>query len=62
VIERIDDVSAGIFGVRAGGTLTADDYESGIAPVVEYVTRNRKRLRCRVEVSAELTGMTSATP
>ena len=58
MIERLADVPAGIFGVRAVGTLTAEDYESMIAAVVDDVTR--KRLRCLVEVGPEFTGVTPA--
>jgi hypothetical protein len=60
MIERITDLPAGIFGIRAVGTLTAEDYDSVIAPVVEDVTRNRKRLRCLVEVGPGFTGVTPA--
>jgi hypothetical protein len=59
VIERINDVPAEIFGVRAVGTLTAEDYETVIAPVVDEATRDRKRLRCLVEVGP---GSTDVTP
>jgi SpoIIAA-like len=58
VIERINDVPTGIFGVRAVGTLTAEDYETMIAPVVDDATRGRKRLRCLVEVGPGFTGVT----
>lgn len=60
MIERIGDIPAGIFGVRAVGTLTAEDYEMVIAPVVDDVTRNRKRLRCLIEVGPDFTGATPA--
>ncbi|MFC5235957.1 STAS/SEC14 domain-containing protein [Pseudonocardia zijingensis] len=60
LIERIDDIPAGIFGVRAVGTLTAEDYAKVVAPVVDDVTRNRKRLRCLVEVGPDFTGVTPA--
>jgi hypothetical protein len=58
MIERIMDIPVGIFGVRAVGTLTAEDYESVIAPVVDDVTHNRRRLRCLVEVGPDFTGLT----
>jgi hypothetical protein len=60
MIERISDIPAGIFGVRAAGTLTAEDYQRVIAPVVDDVTHNRKRLRCLVEVGPNFTGVTPA--
>ena len=60
MIEHITDLPAGLVGVRAVGTLTPEDYESAIAPVVDDVTRNRKRLRCLVEVGPGFTGVTPA--
>lgn len=60
MIEQIDDVPADIFGVRAVGTLTAEDYATVIAPVVDDATRERKRLRCLVEVGPDFTGVTPA--
>ena len=60
MIERITDLPGGIFGVRAMGTLTADDYESVIAPFVDDVRRNRQRVRCLVEVGPGFTGVTPA--
>ena len=60
MIERITDLPGGIFGVRAMGTLTADDYESVIAPFVDDLRRHRKRVRCLVEVGSGFTGVTPA--
>jgi stage II sporulation SpoAA-like protein len=60
VIERISDIPAGIFGVRATGTLTTEDYETVVEPVVDDVTRHRTRLRCLVEVGPDFTGVTPA--
>jgi hypothetical protein len=60
MIERITDLPTGIFGIRAVGTLTAEDYESVIAPVVEDVNRHRTRLRCLIEVGPGFTGLTPA--
>lgn len=60
MFERISDVPAGIFGVRATGTLTAEDYETVIEPVVDDVARHRSRLRCLIEVGPGFTGVTPA--
>jgi SpoIIAA-like len=35
MIERMDDVSAGVIGIRASGKLTKDDYESVLEPALK---------------------------
>jgi SpoIIAA-like len=35
MIERIEDVPAGIIGIRASGKLTKDDYESVLEPALK---------------------------
>ena len=35
MIERIDDVPAGVIGIRASGKLTKDDYESVLEPALK---------------------------
>jgi SpoIIAA-like len=35
MVERIDDVPAGVIGVRASGKLTKDDYESVLEPALK---------------------------
>src|SRR5687768_10804922 len=55
MIERITDLPDGIFGVRAMGTLTTDEYVSVIGPFVNDLRRHRKRVRCLVEVGPGFT-------
>ena len=38
MIERIDDVPAGVIGVRASGKLTKDDYRDGLEPALKEAT------------------------
>jgi hypothetical protein len=35
MIERMDDVPAGVVGIRASGKLTKDDYESVLEPALK---------------------------
>jgi hypothetical protein len=35
MIERMDDVPAGVIGIRASGKLTKDDYESVLEPALK---------------------------
>jgi hypothetical protein len=38
MIERIDDVPAGVIGLRASGKLTKDDYRDGLEPALKEAT------------------------
>ena len=38
MIERIDDVPAGVIGVRASAKLTKDDYRDGLEPALKEAT------------------------
>jgi hypothetical protein len=38
MIERIDNVPAGVIGVRASGKLTKDDYRDGLEPALKEAT------------------------
>jgi hypothetical protein len=60
MIERLSGLPADILGVRAVGTLTLEDYETVIAPIVDEVTRGRTRLRALVEVGPGFEGVTPA--
>jgi SpoIIAA-like len=45
VIERLDDVPAGVIGIRASGKLTKDDYESVLEPALrEAIDSGEARL------------------
>jgi hypothetical protein len=60
MIEKLADLPTGIDGVRAIGTITPEDYKAVIVPLVEQAIRDRRRLRCLIEVDADFTGMTPA--
>jgi SpoIIAA-like len=38
MIERLDDVPAGVIGIRASGKLTKDDYVTGLEPALKEAT------------------------
>jgi hypothetical protein len=54
MIQQLD-VPDGLLGVRPVGRLTAEDYATVIAPLVEEV---RRRLRCLIELGPDFTGVT----
>ena len=40
MIERIDDLPAGVIGIRASGKLTKDDYRDGLEPALKEATES----------------------
>ena len=40
MIERMDDVPAGVIGIRASGKLTKDDYVNGLEPALKEATES----------------------
>jgi hypothetical protein len=38
MIERMEDVPAGVIGIRASGKLTKDDYREGLEPALREAT------------------------
>jgi hypothetical protein len=38
MIERLDDMPAGVIGIRASGKLTKDDYRDGLEPALKEAT------------------------
>ena len=45
MIEVLSDLPASVLGVRASGTISADDYESVLIPAIEAVIEEQKRVR-----------------
>lgn len=45
MIEDVPDLPAGIVGLRATGTISREDYETVVAPLVDGAARSRGRLR-----------------
>ncbi|MGD9529047.1 STAS/SEC14 domain-containing protein [Pseudonocardia sp.] len=60
MIEKLGDVPDGVIGVRASGTLTAQDYASVVDPLVDELTREGRRGRFLVEVAPDFRGLTPA--
>ena len=58
MIEVMTDVPPGIFAVRSVGTLTKEDYDAVIVPLLEEATRTGRRIRCLCQVGPEFRGLT----
>ena len=58
MIEVLTDVPPGIVAVRASGTLTREEYDAVVVPLLEQARRDGRRLRCLCEVGADYRGLT----
>jgi SpoIIAA-like len=58
MIEVLKDVPPGIVAVRASGTLTREEYDAVVVPLLEDARREGRRLRCLCEVGADYRGLT----
>jgi len=59
MIEVLKDVPPGIVAVRASGTLTREEYDAVVVPLLEEARREGRRLRCLCEVGADYRGLTA---
>lgn len=57
MIEILTDLPAGVIGLRAGGRLTATDYDEAITPFVTDAMRGRTGLRCLIEIEPDFAGL-----
>jgi hypothetical protein len=59
MLERIPDVPGGIDAFRAVGTLTKDDYEQTVEPLLDEARGEDRRLRLLLQVGPEFEGFTA---
>src|SRR5262249_1461861 len=58
MMERLTNLPAGIAGVRATGTLTADDSANVLQPILEDARRQGQRIRLLYQVGPGFAGFT----
>jgi len=58
MIEKLPDAPAGIVALRAVGTITGQDYEQTVEPVLDRARRHGEHLRVLLEVGPEYQGFT----
>jgi hypothetical protein len=58
MLERLKDLPAGIDGLCASGTLSAEDYERVMVPVLEDARREGRRVRLLYQFAPEFSGFT----
>jgi hypothetical protein len=59
MLQRIPDVPEGIDAFTVVGTLTADDYEHTIEPLLDEARRQDRRLRILLQIGAEYESFTA---
>jgi hypothetical protein len=59
MLEKIPDVPGGIDAFRAVGTLTKDDYEHTVEPLLDEARREDRRLRLLLQFGPEFEGFTA---
>ena len=59
MLEGIPDVPGGIDAFRAVGTLTKDDYEQTVEPLLHDARREDRRLRLLLQFGPEFEGFTA---
>ena len=60
MIERLQHLPPGIDGLRASGTVTEQDYETVVAPLLEEAARASRRVRLLYQVGPDFQGFTVA--
>ena len=59
MLRRIPDVPEGIDALTAVGTLTRQDYEQSIEPILDEARRSGRRIRLLIEIGPEYDGYTA---
>ena len=59
MLEKIPDVPDGIDALKAVGTLTKEDYERTVEPILDEARRRGRRIRLLVQVGPEYEGFTA---
>jgi hypothetical protein len=59
MLEKISDTPAGIDAFRAVGTLTKEDYEQTVEPLLDEARRHGRRLRLLLQLGPEYEGFTA---
>jgi len=60
MLERIDDIPSDLTGLRASGTVSREDYETVVIPLLEDARRKGRRLRLLFYFGPEFEGFTAA--
>ena len=59
MLERISDLPNGVLGLRASGTVSKDDYDRVVQPLLEDARRDGRRIRFLYHLPPSFTGFTA---
>jgi hypothetical protein len=59
MLERLQDLPAGVYGVRASGKVSKEDYDRVVVPLLEEVQRDGRRMRFLYQFTPQFTGFTA---
>ena len=59
MLTRVSDVPEGIDALAAVGTLTKEDFEKSIEPILDHGRRSGRRIRLLVEIGPDYDGYTA---
>ena len=60
MLERINDLSPGVIGLRAVGKVSKEDYEQVLEPILDDARREGRRIRFLYQFGPEFEGFTKA--
>jgi hypothetical protein len=59
MLDRINDLPAGVVGVRASAMITGEDYERVMIPLLDEARREGRRVKFLYELSSQYEGLTT---
>jgi hypothetical protein len=60
VLQKMGDIADGVVGLRAVGTLSKEDYDQVLAPLLDEARREGRRLRFLYQLGPEFEGFTAS--
>ena len=57
MLERVQDVPPGIDAIRASGTITKEEYQEVVEPLLDAARRDNRRIRLLYQVSPDFQGI-----
>ena len=57
MLERLENMPTGVDGIRAAGTITREDYDLVVEPILEEARRDGRRIRLLAQFDADFAGL-----
>ncbi|HEU4616415.1 MAG TPA: STAS/SEC14 domain-containing protein [Gammaproteobacteria bacterium] len=59
MLERVEGLPSGVYGLRASGKVSKEDYDRVVVPLLEEAQRDGRRIRLLYHFTPEFTGFTA---